>query len=355
MNGLVSPIRETNCQMQLIIMSLNIIIAQVKQVGFTLIENTDGLNKTRKMKKLYFFTLATLSTFMCIQAQQNPQYTQYMYDMSVMNPAYAGLKNDISVGLLYRKQWVGIDGAPKTGTFFIHSPVGKNVGLGLSVISDKIGPVEEDNVYADISYTLNLGGEHRLVFGMKGGATFHKVGLFSDIGNGFVPDPNDPGFQQDTSNAFLNIGSGLLYYTDKYYIAFSVPNMLNANFLDVQGRKFGSEYLHYFLTAGYVFDLNPNLKFKPSAMLKSAFSAPTSLDLSANFLFNEKMEIGATYRLQDSFGLMVNLAITPNLKIGYAYDHIVSELNVTTPSSHELILLFDLKLLKRVSQSSRYF
>jgi len=307
------------------------------------------------MKNIHIIVLVALSIIMNIHAQQDPHYTQYMYDMSVVNPAYSGLKETISTGLLYRKQWIGIEDAPKTATFFMHSPVGKNVGLGLSVISDKIGPVEENNVYGDFSYTLNLGGEHRLAFGIKGGATFHKVGLFSDIGNGHVPDPNDPGFQEDTSKSFMNIGSGLFYYTNKYYIAFSVPNMLKANYLDVQGRQFGSEYLHYFLTTGYVFDLNPELKFKPSAMLKSAFNAPTSLDLSANFLFNEKFEIGITYRLQDSYGAMVNFAITPNLKIGYAYDHIISELNVTTPSSHEVILLFDLKFLKKVSQSSRYF
>jgi type IX secretion system PorP/SprF family membrane protein len=131
--------------------------------------------------------------------------------------------------------------------------------------------------------------------------------------------------------------------------------MLKSTHLDYNGKKFGTESLHYFLTGGYVFDLNPNLKFKPFTMIKSAFDAPVSVDVSTNFLFNEKFEIGATYRLEDSFGAMVNYAITPNLRIGYAYDHIVSDLNVTTPSSHEVILLFDLNFPKKVSQSPRYF
>jgi type IX secretion system PorP/SprF family membrane protein len=309
----------------------------------------------KAMKKIYFLTMFAMMTFVDVSAQQDPHYTQYMYNMSVMNPAYAGSKENMTGGLLYRKQWVEIEGAPTTGTFFINSPVGKNVGLGLSAINDKIGPVEETNLYADFSYTLDLGNDRKLAFGMKGGATFHKVGLFSQIGDGNVPDLDDPAFQQNSSKSFLNIGSGLFYYTNKYYVALSVPNMLKSSYLNYNGVRFGSETLHYFLTGGYVFEVNPALKFKPSAMIKSSFNAPTSLDLSANFLFNEKFEVGGTYRLQDSFGAMVNYAITPSLRIGYAYDHIVSDLKVTTPSSHEIMVLFDLNFPKKVSQSPRYF
>ena len=307
------------------------------------------------MKKIHFITLLVLGVFTQIQAQQDPHYTQYMYNMNVINPAYAGSKDALSLGLLYRQQWVNMEGAPKTVSLSGSSPVGKNVGVGLSVISDKIGPVEENNVYGDFSYTLNLGGEHKLALGLKAGATFHKVGLFSEIGNGFVTDAGDDAFAENTSNTFLNVGTGLFYYTNKYYVALSVPNMLKSTHLDYNGRSFGTESLHYFITGGYVFDLNPNLKFKPSTMIKSAFGTPVSVDASANFLFNEKFEIGATYRLEDSFGAMVNYAITPSLRIGYAYDHVVSDLKVTTSSSHEVILLFDLNFSKKVSQSPRFF
>uniref|UniRef100_UPI0026255E71 PorP/SprF family type IX secretion system membrane protein n=1 Tax=Flavobacterium sp. TaxID=239 RepID=UPI0026255E71 len=136
---------------------------------------------------------------------------------------------------------------------------------------------------------------------------------------------------------------------------FSVPNMIKSTHLDYKGNKYGNETSHYFLTGGYVFDLSDNVKFKPFAMVKTAFGAPVSYDISTNFLFNEKFEIGATYRKEDSFGAMVNYAISPNLRIGYAYDHIISDLKVTTPSSHEVILLFDLNFPKKVSQSPRYF
>ena len=307
------------------------------------------------MKKLFLVTIIGLLSFSSdLQAQQDPHYTQYMYNMSVMNPAYAGSKENLSMGLLYRKQWVDIEDAPTTGTFFGHTPVGKNLGLGLSFIKDKIGPVEENNVYADFSYTLNLGGEHKLAFGLKTGLTLHKVSLFDDV-YPTLPDANDPAFSENTSNSYFNIGSGLFYYTNKYYLGFSVPNMIKSKHLDFNGREFGSEVSHYFVTGGYVFDISQNVKFKPFFMMKSAFEAPTSWDLSANFLFNEKFEIGGTYRLEDSFGAMVNYAITPNIKLGYAYDHIVSDLNVTTPSSHEIILLFDLNFPKKVSSSPRFF
>ena len=306
------------------------------------------------MKKLLLPAVIFLTVFLDANAQQDPHYTQYMYNMNVINPAYAGSKENLSFGLLYRKQWIEIEDAPTTFSFSGSAPAGKNVGLGLSIISDKIGPVEESNVYGDFSYTLNLGGERRLALGLKAGVTFQKIGLRSII-QPTLPDPNDGAFQEDTNNTKLNIGTGLFYYTNKYYVALSIPNMLNSAHLDYNGVKYGTEIQHYFLTGGYVFDINENLKFKPFAMIKSAFNAPTSFDISTNFLYLEKFEMGATYRLQDSFGAMVNYAVSPSLRIGYAYDHIISDLKVTTPSSHEIILLFDLNLPKKVSRSPRYF
>lgn len=306
------------------------------------------------MKKIYFIAILALAINE-LRAQQDPHYTQYMYNMSVMNPAYAGSKETMSGGVLYRAQWVGLDGAPTTGTFFLHSPVGRNVGLGLSVISDKIGPVEENNVYADFSYTLNLGGEHRLAFGLKGGLTMHNIDFETIYPTLPQPTPNDPFFASNPNNTFLNIGTGVFYYTQKYYVAFSVPNMLKSKYLDFSGREYGTDVIHYFLTGGYVFDLNPNLKFKPFAMIKSSVNAPTSIDVSTNFMLYDKFELGATYRLEDSFGAMASFAVTPSLRIGYAYDRVVSDLRTVAPASHEVMILFDLNFPKKVSRSSRYF
>ena len=305
------------------------------------------------MKKLFFTSLLALVTFFDAHAQQDPHYTQYMYNMNVINPAYAGSKENLSLGLLFRKQWVEIEDSPTTFTLTGHSPVGKNVGAGLSIITDRIGPVEENNIYGDFSYTLNLGGEHKLAMGMKAGVSLLKVN--NSIIVPTLAIPTDGAFAANTSTANLNIGAGLFYYTNKYYLAFSIPNMLKSAHLDYNGVQYGSEIQHYFFTGGYVFNLSPTLKFKPCFMVKSVLNAPTSLGVSTNFLFFVKFEIGATYRLQDSFGAMVNYKISDEIRVGYAYDHIVSDLKVATPSSHEIILLFDLNFPKKVSSSPRYF
>jgi type IX secretion system PorP/SprF family membrane protein len=307
------------------------------------------------MKKQLFTALLVFVAYINASAQQDPHYTQYMYNMNIMNPAYAGSKENLTFGLLYRKQWIEIEDAPTTFSFSGSTPAGKNVGLGLSIISDKIGPVKETNVYGDFSYTLKLGGEHRLALGLKAGVTFQEVGLFSAI-NYTLLQQGDQAFSEDSKTTNLNVGTGFFYYTDKYYFAVSIPNMLNAAHLNNDGNYYlENKVPHYFITGGYVFQLNPNLKFKPFAMVKSSFNTPASVDVSTNFLMNEKFELGATYRLQDSFGAMVNYAISPSLRIGYAYDHIVSDLKVSTPSSHEIILLFDLNFPKKISRSPRYF
>jgi type IX secretion system PorP/SprF family membrane protein len=288
------------------------------------------------------------------KAQQDPSYTQYMYNMNVVNPAYAGSKEAISFSLLHREQWVGVDGAPSTSTLAVHSPIQKQVGLGLSAISDKIGPVEEQNIYGDFSYTINLNDKNKLALGLKAGFTLQKIGFFSEV---FPTLPtSDNAFRENSNQSNFNLGTGLFYnYSDKFYFGASIPNMLKSSQLDYNGRQYGTEEKHYFITTGYVFDINDNLKFKPSTLVKSSLNAPISLDVSTNFLLYKKFEIGASYRVDDSFSGLVNIAVSNAIRIGYAYDSIISNLNTSTTSSHEFILLFDLNFAKKVSSSSRFF
>lgn len=307
------------------------------------------------MKKRYLLALVGLFFFGEVQAQQNPHYSQYMYNQSVLNPAYAGSTESLSLGALHRRQWVGLDGAPVTTTLFGHKRVGKNVGLGLSAISDKVGPVTENNIYGDFSYTLDLGGVHKLALGLKAGVTLHDVGLFSEIGNGFVPDANDPAFAEDSKSTLFNVGVGAYYYTDTYYVGLGVPNLLKGTYLNYDGQDFGTQEIHMFLTGGYVFEVNDMVKLKPSAMVKYAMNAPISFDVSFNALFMDKFEVGATYRLEDAIGGMINYRVLPNLRIGYAYDHVMSDLKVKGKASHEFILLYDIFFSRKVSSSPRYF
>ena len=304
------------------------------------------------MKKLSLLVLliAILSTEFTT-AQQDPQYTQYMYNMNVVNPAYAGSKEGLSVTALYRNQWSGFDGAPETFTFSAHSPFGDKVGLGLSAIRDELGPVSETNVYADFSYTLEVGGNTKVALGIKAGATFHDVGLV-DLD---LQDPNDPFFSQDISNTYPNVGAGAFLYGDNFYVGLSVPNLLNSVHLDENGLKYGSETNHYFATAGYVFQVSENVKLKPSGMVKSAFDAPLSFDANLNALFFEKFEIGASYRLDDSFSGLVGFQVTDNIRVGYAYDYITSDLDAVANASHEVIVTFDLFFNKRTLRSPRFF
>ena len=305
------------------------------------------------MKKLIliFFTLLIAQQN---HAQQDPQYTQYMYNMNVINPAYAGISEGLSVGALYRSQWVGLDGGPETFTFNIHSPVGKQLAFGLSLISDKIGPVEETNAYVDVSYTIPVGMETRLAFGVKGGFTFHDIAIAeSQIS---LVDLGDPFFANAINETTPNIGAGVYFYKpNKYYVSVSVPNILNGVHLDANGTKIGSESEHLFAAAGYVFDLSENFKLKPHALLKYAFDAPVSYDLNANVFMYDLVEVGIGYRLDDSFSGMVNFRVMDNIRIGYAYDAIQSDLDIVTNASHEIFINFDLNFSSKVSRSPRYF
>ncbi|MDG4717030.1 PorP/SprF family type IX secretion system membrane protein [Winogradskyella marincola] len=302
------------------------------------------------MKKLSILFFAFLFA-MQLHAQQDPQYTQYMYNMNVLNPAYAGSTETISIGALYRTQWNSLEGAPETATLSIHSPVGRQVGLGLSIIKDEIGPVSETNAYADFSYTVPLANSHKLAFGIKAGATFHDIGLSNRV----VLDQDDP-FVTDINSVTPNIGAGIYFYkTNKYYASLSMPNMMNSVHIDRQGNKIGSEVQHLFATAGYVFDLSENYKLKPHTLVKMSSESPVSFDINANLFMYDFVELGLGYRLQDSFTGMVNFLVTPGLRIGYAYDNIVSDLNIATSGSHEVFISFDIKKYKKVSNSPRFF
>ena len=298
-----------------------------------------------------------LFTLLCasqVNAQQDPQYTQYMYNMNIINPAYTGSTEGLAVGALYRSQWVGLDGGPETFTFNIHSPVGKRVGLGLSIIADQIGPVKETNAYVDFSYTIPVGTVTKLAFGVKGGFTFHDIG----IGESQITliDQGDPFFANAINETTPNIGAGVYFYKpSKYYISVSIPNILNGVHLDANGTKIGSESEHFFAAAGYVFDLSENFKLKPHTLIKYAFDAPVSYDINANVFMFDVVEVGVGYRLEDSFSGMVNFQVMDNLRIGYAYDAIQSDLDIVTSSSHEIFINFDLNFSTKVSRSPRYF
>jgi type IX secretion system PorP/SprF family membrane protein len=305
---------------------------------------------------LIFIILLFLIVFKGM-AQQDAQYTQYMYNMSVINPAYATDDSDIiNFGLLYRAQWVGSVGAPSTGSFFAHSKIAEKLEGGLSIVHDQIGDIVKDtNMFFDLTYVFPLSSNSKLSLGVKAGLSF-----FSTDFNGFVySDPlPDPAFAENLSRVFPNIGTGAFYFTDKFYFGFSAPNLLQSKHLNDDSGIVtqGSEAIHYFLTSGYVFNLNENTKLKPAFMAKAVTGAPLTLDLTTNVLFNDKIELGVAYRVNDALSGLFNLRISQSLRVGYAYDYTVSNLGRFNSGTHEVMLLFDLSKSGRgYDKSPRFF
>ncbi len=297
-------------------------------------------------------TLAILSINF-IYSQQDPQYTQYMYNMHIVNPAYAGSEGTLNIGLLHRTQWVGLDGAPKTTVAAINAPIKKNIGLGLSVFADEIGPVKEQNAFVDVSYTIQTSDYGNLAFGLKGGFTFLDAKLSTlDLGD----DIPDDVFDNDINDSYANFGAGAFYYTDHFYAGLSMPNMLNQFHLNRKGGVISSasEKMHYYLTSGYVFEMNDNLKLKPSVLLKGVKGAPLSIDLAGNVLINNKFELGVSWRIDDSLNALMNVEVANGFRIGYAYDYTLSNLGDFNSGSHEIILLITISN-SRNGLSPRFF
>lgn len=294
-----------------------------------------------------------------VVAQQDPHYTQYMYNMSVINPAYATDNPEtINIGALYRAQWVGIEGAPSTGMVFAHKPLSKNVEIGVSIVHDQVGDVvNETSAFIDFAYILRFGEKHKLSLGLKAGSSFFNTDFF---GFQYTDVEPDPAFENNLSRVYPNIGTGVFYFTDQYYVGLSVPNMLQNTHLSRQDGVVanGVESNHYFLTAGYVLDINENIKFKPAFMTKMVSSAPASIDLTANFLLYNKVEVGGAYRFGDAFSGLVNFRVNDQLRIGYSYDYTFTNLTKFNSGSHEFLLLFDIgstKNRKGFDKSPRFF
>ncbi|WP_396601719.1 type IX secretion system membrane protein PorP/SprF [Algibacter sp. R77976] len=295
-----------------------------------------------------FTALLSLET----KAQQDPQYTQYMYNTMSINAGYAGQRDVLSATALYRTQWVGIDGAPKTITFGIHSPLKNDrIGLGLNIVSDRLGPAEETSIDANVSYTIPVDetGDLELSFGLKGGLHI----LDTDWSKGVFQNP-DRVFNDNLNLISPTLGAGLYLHSEKWYLGLSVPNILNTDHYDDFQESIATERLHYFLIGGYVFNLSDNTKLKPAFLVKGVSGAPLIADLSVNALFNEKFTLGLAYRWDDSVSGLAGFQINPGLFIGYAYDATTTALNNYNSGTHEIMLRFELQEIGKIL-SPRFF
>ncbi len=306
-----------------------------------------------KITRIPYVLLMIILWCKSVFAQQEPQYTQYMYNTLTINPGYTGSTPGLEATLLHRSQWVGIDGAPKTQALSIHSPMqNEKVGLGLSAVNDRIGPSDEFYVDGNFSYTLFVGQKARLAFGMKAGVRV----LNTDWSRGRYYQEGDPLLNTNINNKINpTVGAGAYYYTDKWYAGFSVPNFIQHDYYDDIKEDAIASRMHYYLMGGYVFDISDNVMFKPAVLGKIVSGAPVTVDVSANFLLIEKVTIGAYSRRDDSVSALARFQITKNIFAGYSYDYSITELQKYNNGSHEFILKFNLWPKTTRIMSPRFF
>ncbi len=285
-------------------------------------------------------------------AQQDAQYTHYMYNTININPAYAGSRGVMSVFGLHRTQWVGLDGAPSTNAFSINTPISNsNLGVGLSFVNDRIGPTDENAISADISYTVQTSERFKLSFGIKGTANLFSL----NPGKLNMENQADPQFQNLNNEFTPNVGAGVYFHSDRTYIGLSVPNFFETTRYSNNEIAINRERMHFYLIGGHVFDLNHTLKFKPAFLAKAVEGAPLQLDVSGNFLFNEKFVLGAAWRWDAAVSAMAGFQVTEGLFIGYGYDHETTKLRHFNSGSHEVFLRFELFSSDNRIVSPRFF
>ncbi len=301
-------------------------------------------------------------TVITVKAQQDAQYTQYMFNTMSVNPAYAGSRGQLSIAALYRSQWVGLDGAPKTQTLNIQSPIrNSKLGYGVSIVNDEIGDgvVQETYFDAVLSYTIDVSAEGKMSFGIKAGGNLLNLD-FNSLRN-FDAEPLNT---DNIENRFSpNVGVGLYYHTNTFYAGLSAPNLFQTEHFDNSQQEAGSvqflskERINFYLITGYVFDLNGNLKFKPALLTKVVGGAPLQVDVSANFMFNEKFTFGAAYRWDAAVSAMAGFQISDQFMLGLAYDRETTALGGTqfNDGSFEVFLRFELLRSYQRLVSPRFF
>ena len=286
-------------------------------------------------------------------AQQDPQFTHYMYNTIHLNPAYAGSREMMTVGLLHRSQWMGLDGAPTSQTFYVHSPLrNQSLNLGLSLVNDKIGPIANTMVYGDFAYRTNVSANTRLAFGLKAGFNYFQPKL-ADVE---TDESGDPSFVGSTLKSTIapNVGFGMYLNNDRYYLGLSIPKIMQ-NSLDTGDTTSVGEKRHYWFIAGYLIPVGNTVKLKPTAQLKLVENAPASLDVTAEAIFNDLLSVGMGYRFGDAFDVMAGVQITPQFKAGLSYDFTTSELRKVNSGSLEFMLMYDFLFKENKLKSPRYF
>ncbi len=319
--------------------------------------NSIHLNIKMKYKRLIYLSILALS-FHQAKAQTEPMYSQYMYNMLGVNPAYAGNREALSLNFFQRNQWVGIKGAPKTTSLSIDQSIkdGK-MGWGIQVYDDRLGVEAATGFNGMLSTRIRVSEKGILSGGLSFGLMNYRINL-NDVNN--RNNPNDPSFivTDNPSKWNPSMGMGIYYNTDRFYASVSTPSVLKSRLASYENFNTSiqkSDAFHLFANTGYVFDVNEDVKLKPSTMIKMVSGAPIEADLNMNLWLKDLLGIGGSYRTGDAFVGMIELQATQQIKFGYAYDMPFNPLKYFTKGSHELMLRYEFGNFKTKIKSTRYF
>ena len=310
------------------------------------------MKRKNTIKQVLLSCLGLMSMYPAL-AQQDPQYTQYMYNPATINPDYAGSVDHLQLFGLYRTQWVGLEGAPKTAYLSGTTPLTDNgLGMGFHFKNDHLGVMDENSLSIDLAYTVDLNYQYKLAFGLKGTGSLLDV----NYDKLHIYDGTDPVAEDNIKNKFSgNVGAGVYLYSDKAYVGLSVPMILSSNVYNDNDYRVMKEKTHFYLMGGYVFDINHEIQFKPAALVKIMTGAPLQVDLTANFLFYEKFTLGAAYRWDASVSGLAGFQVSDGLFIGYTYDADTSKLAKYHSGSHEIFMKFELFNNTKKKVAPRFF
>lgn len=301
--------------------------------------------------KSYLVILFTLLMSILCFSQQDSQYTQYMYNTTLINPAYAGSREVLSAFILHRNQWMGLEGAPVTNNFSINSPIGdSNFGIGLNFVNDKIGPVSENEISVDLAYFIQISENYKFSIGLKGTANLFDL----DVNKLRIFDPTDLQFQNVKTEFSPNIGAGAYLFSDKTYFGLSVPNFFESYRYNDNNIEISKQKLHLYFIAGHVFKISDNIDFKPALLSKIVEGAPIQADVTGNFLFFDKLTLGAAYRWNAAVSALAGFQISDSWFIGYGYDLETTKLANYNSGSHEIFLRYELFNKTKIS-APRFF
>ncbi len=294
--------------------------------------------KKSTYRKTLFVSLMTFFVSIVLVGQKEPQYTQYMYNIGSFNPAYVGTVETPEVAGLYRAQWIDIPGAPRTFRFGVNIPLAnEKTGLGFNVVSDQLGPSTQTYVDVAYSYQVNVSDNTKLSFGLDVGGSFLNI----DFTKGDFEIENEPLLNTQTTNKFYpTIGAGTFLYSDDWYLGLSIPNFLTNGIYGDEIAVLVEDKIQFNFIGGYVFELSSGLKFKPAFMLNYLQGAPMNVNLSTNFLINDVVTLGTSYRLDNAISGLAGFQVSSGMFVGYSYDYNTNGLGEFNNGSHEIILKF---------------